>query len=70
MEIHKTIVARPRGWTNFIDFHDDKVIYRRYAGLYFCLGENEKKREKKRKTKTSLLLKVLTVLLMNWQRWN
>ena len=37
MEIHKIIVTRPRGWTNFIDFHDDKVVYRRYAGLYFCL---------------------------------
>ncbi len=22
---------------SFIDFHDDKVVYRRYAGLYFCL---------------------------------
>ncbi len=37
MEIHKVIVTRPRGWTNFIDFHEDKVVYRRYAGLYFCL---------------------------------
>jgi len=37
MEIHKTIVQRPRGWTNFIDFQDDKIIYRRYAGLYFAL---------------------------------
>ena len=37
MEIHKIIVTRPRGWTNFVDFHDDQIVYRRYAGLYFCL---------------------------------
>ncbi len=37
MEIHKTIVQRPRGWTNFIDFQDDKIVYRRYAGLFFAL---------------------------------
>jgi AP-2 complex subunit sigma-1 len=37
MEIHKVIVTRPRGWTNFIDFHEEQIVYRRYAGLYFCL---------------------------------
>ena len=38
VEIHKTLVSRPKGYTNFVDFHDDKLIYRRYAGLYFCVG--------------------------------
>ena len=45
MNLQQTIVQRPRGWTNFVDFHDDKIIYRRYAGLYFALcvdrGANE-----------------------------
>lgn len=43
MEIHKTIVQRPRGWTNFIDFQDEKIVYRRYAGLFFavCVDRGE-----------------------------
>ena len=44
-EIHRLIVGRDRKFTNFVEWQNVKLIYRRYAGLYFTLGvdvdENE-----------------------------
>ncbi|GIQ91667.1 adaptor protein complex, sigma subunit, partial [Kipferlia bialata] len=31
------ILNRPSKFTNFIEFRDHKLVYRRYAGLYFTL---------------------------------
>ncbi|EGZ23509.1 clathrin adaptor complex-like protein [Phytophthora sojae] len=37
-EIHRLVVARDAKHTNFIEFRNYKLIYRRYAGLFFILG--------------------------------
>ncbi len=37
-DIHRLISNRDTKWTNFIEFRTYRVIYRRYAGLYFTLG--------------------------------
>lgn len=37
-EIHKLIVSRDRKYTNFVEYQNYKLIYRRYAGLYFSMG--------------------------------
>jgi len=34
-EVHRLITKRDPKFTNFIEFRNYKVIYRRYAGLYF-----------------------------------
>jgi len=36
-EIHKLINARESKFTNFLEFRTHKVVYRRYAGLFFCM---------------------------------
>ena len=36
--IHRMISMRVRGNTNFVEFQDFKIIYRRYAGLFFVFG--------------------------------
>ena len=37
-EIHKIIVSRDRKYTNFVEYSNCKLIYRRYAGLFFAMG--------------------------------
>jgi hypothetical protein len=37
-EIHRLAVGRDPKHTNFIEFRTYKIIYRRYAGLFFTLG--------------------------------
>jgi len=37
-EIHRRIVSRSSRFTNFLEFRNYKIIYKRYAGLYFILG--------------------------------
>ncbi|EAL17311.1 hypothetical protein CNBN1380 [Cryptococcus deneoformans B-3501A] len=37
-EVHRLIAPRDQKYqSNFVEFRDDKVIYRRYAGLFFCV---------------------------------
>jgi len=42
-EIHRMITNRNQKFTNFIEWRNYKVIYRRYAGLYFslCVDTND-----------------------------
>jgi len=44
-EVHRALMARDPRFTNFLDYRNYKLIYRRYAGLYFCfcvdLTDNE-----------------------------
>ncbi|KAI8894952.1 clathrin coat assembly protein ap17, partial [Globomyces pollinis-pini] len=36
-EIHKLVASRDaKNHSNFVEFRNHKIIYRRYAGLYFC----------------------------------
>ena len=37
-EIHRSVSIRGKGFTNFIEFQSYKIIYRKYAGLYFIYG--------------------------------
>ena len=37
-EIHRLVINRDPKHTNFIEFKNFKVIYRRYAGLFFSMG--------------------------------
>jgi AP-2 complex subunit sigma-1 len=37
-EIHRMIAFREKKHTNFVEFENFKIIYRRYAGLYFAFG--------------------------------
>eukprot|EP00127_Corallochytrium_limacisporum_P005474 Clim_evm22s206 gene=Clim_evmTU22s206 len=39
-ELHVTVTVRDTKHTNFVEFRDHKVVYRRYAGLYFCMCLN------------------------------
>lgn len=36
-EVHALVTVRDGNHTNFVEFRNFKIIYRRYAGLYFCL---------------------------------
>ncbi|KAI3378177.1 hypothetical protein SNEBB_004647, partial [Seison nebaliae] len=36
-EVHATVTIRDVKHTNFVEFRNFKIIYRRYAGLYFCI---------------------------------
>jgi AP-2 complex subunit sigma-1 len=44
-EIHRAVVSRDPRFTNFLEYRNYKIIYRRYAGLYFTfvvdVNENE-----------------------------
>lgn len=37
-EIHRTIVTRDKKHTNFVEYRNIKIVYRKYAGLYFIFG--------------------------------
>eukprot|EP00750_Incisomonas_marina_P018592 INCI3032.1.p1 GENE.INCI3032.1~~INCI3032.1.p1 ORF type:complete len:153 (+),score=28.27 INCI3032.1:271-729(+) len=37
-EVHRIIVGRNAKFTNFIEFKTYKLVYRRYAGLYFTIA--------------------------------
>ncbi|KAL9645382.1 hypothetical protein ABK040_002581 [Willaertia magna] len=43
IEVHRLITSRDQKFTNFVEFRKFKVIYRRYAGLYFsvCVDVND-----------------------------
>jgi len=36
-EVHRLIASRDPKHTNFVEFKGNKIIYRRYAGLFFSL---------------------------------
>jgi hypothetical protein len=36
-EIHRLVNSRHGKYTNFVEFRNHKIVYRRYAGLYFCM---------------------------------
>ena len=36
-EVHAIVTVRDAKHTNFVEFRNFKIIYRRYAGLYFCI---------------------------------
>ncbi|KAJ1769663.1 AP-2 complex subunit sigma [Coemansia sp. RSA 1813] len=36
-EVHRTVASRDqKHQSNFVEFHNHRIIYRRYAGLFFC----------------------------------
>uniref|UniRef100_A0A6U2TR15 AP complex subunit sigma n=1 Tax=Leptocylindrus danicus TaxID=163516 RepID=A0A6U2TR15_9STRA len=37
-EVHRLVTSRDRKYTNFIEFNNYKLIYRRYAGLFFTIA--------------------------------
>ena len=37
-EVHRMVVSRDRKYTNFIEYNNYKLIYRRYAGLFFTIA--------------------------------
>ena len=36
-EVHRLVTSRDKKYTNFIEYNNYKLIYRRYAGLFFTL---------------------------------
>jgi AP-2 complex subunit sigma-1 len=42
-DIHRAVVSRDPRFTNFLEYRNYKIIYRRYAGLYFsfCVDVND-----------------------------
>ena len=42
-DIHRAVVSRDPRFTNFLEYRNYKIIYRRYAGLYFtfCVDIND-----------------------------
>ena len=45
-EVHRLVVNRDPKFTNFAEFRTHKIIYRRYAGLFFslCVDVNDNER--------------------------
>jgi len=43
VEIHRMVTTRDQKFTNFIEWSDYKIVYRRYAGLFFslCIDTND-----------------------------
>jgi AP-2 complex subunit sigma-1 len=37
-EIHRLVTSRDKKYTNFIEYNNYKLIYRRYAGLFFTIA--------------------------------
>lgn len=37
-EVHRLVTSRDKKYTNFIEFNNYKVIYKRYAGLFFTIA--------------------------------
>ncbi|GAA97795.1 uncharacterized protein L969DRAFT_99787 [Mixia osmundae IAM 14324] len=38
-EVHRLIAPRDQKYqSNFVEFRNHKIVYRRYAGLFFCIG--------------------------------
>mmetsp|Transcript_24779 Transcript_24779/g.36346 ORF Transcript_24779/g.36346 Transcript_24779/m.36346 type:complete len:152 (+) Transcript_24779:278-733(+) len=37
-EVHRLATARDKKYTNFIEYNNYKLIYRRYAGLFFTIA--------------------------------
>ena len=37
-DVHAIVTIRDAKDTNFVAFRSFKIVYRRYAGLYFCFG--------------------------------
>ena len=44
-DIHRLLVTRGSRHTNFLEFHNIKLVYRRYVGLYFICGVDESENE-------------------------
>jgi AP-2 complex subunit sigma-1 len=44
-DVHRLVTSRDSKFTNFVEFRTYKIIYRRYAGLFFAMcvdiGDNE-----------------------------
>lgn len=38
VDVNRVISSRSKGHTNFVEYQNYKLIYRRYAGLYFVFG--------------------------------
>lgn len=36
-EVHSVVTVRDAKHTNFVEFRNFKIVYRRYAGLFFCV---------------------------------
>lgn len=36
-EVHRLMTSREGRFANFVEYRTAKIVYRRYAGLYFCL---------------------------------
>ncbi len=37
-EVHRLVTSRDKKYTNFIEYNNYKLIYRRYAGLFFTVA--------------------------------
>ena len=37
-DVNRIIVGRDKKFTNFVEYQNYKIIYRRYAGLFFAFG--------------------------------
>eukprot|EP00758_Cryptobia_borreli_P011252 Tbor_TRINITY_DN5640_c0_g3::TRINITY_DN5640_c0_g3_i1::g.8495::m.8495/K11827/AP2S1; AP-2 complex subunit sigma-1 len=45
VEISALISSREGRFTNFVDYRNIKIVYRRYAGLFFCFGVDRTENE-------------------------
>lgn len=37
-DVHRLVTSRDKKYTNFIEYNNYKLIYRRYAGLFFTIA--------------------------------
>mmetsp|Transcript_4924 Transcript_4924/g.5058 ORF Transcript_4924/g.5058 Transcript_4924/m.5058 type:complete len:144 (-) Transcript_4924:86-517(-) len=44
-DIHRMIIMRDKKHTNFVEYQNYKIVYRRYAGLFFTFGVDESDNE-------------------------
>ena len=50
-EVHRTVVNRDAKFTNFVEFRNYKIIYRRYAGLFFSMVRRGMRRATRERTR-------------------
>ncbi|KAI0275940.1 clathrin coat assembly protein ap17 [Russula aff. rugulosa BPL654] len=66
-EVHRVVAARDQKYqSNFVEFRNYKIVYRRYAGLYFCVCVDANDNELAYLEAIHLFVEILGGALSRW----